>query len=1328
MAETVKGLNIVIAADKTKFNAALSEINHDLKNTNKELQALKRSLKIEWDATKFARAQELAQKRLEETRQKVELLQARLKYLNEQESTAGVRKDVGKLTSELSYAQLAAQKAKQQIKELDSIRLNALAAQLNTVGIGLKSAGQSMLPATVAIGAGFAASSKAAIDFESALASVKKTTDLSGTALDQMGDDLRSMSKDIPVTVKDLAELAASGGQLGIAKENLLKFTRTMADLGVATNLVGEEGAQTMARFANITQMPHQNFDRLGSTIVALGNNLATTESEIASMALRLAGAGKQAGLSEAEILSMAGALSSLGIEAEMGGSAFSKIMINMQAAVETGSAKLSEYANVAGISASDFAKAFKEDAASAVIAFIEGLRKAQVQGKSTIAMLAEMEITEVRMRDALLRAAGAGDSFRSAIELGSKAWAENTALTKEAAARYETTSSKIQIAKNELNDMAITAGETLLPIIQKLGDKVEDLSEWFNGLSDSEREALLATLAIVAVIGPLLIGIGQITIAIGGITRAINAMKVALATNPATVIIGIAAAVATLAISYAALTRGLSETQKANDAVNKALKESAQSAKAFSQSITDSAIESEAENRQLVKLIPQIEKLNEKKSKSAEEQAKLNRLVDAANNIIPGLITAVEGESGAWNVNTTAIRENMKARSESARFQAIQERQIELQKNRLKLELARDDAGTNLDIARKDYNAAIAEGREAKIGLYNDKIHSLQKNVADANAEIAKIDAEMVKWDAQIAVVGTTAEMATEKVVAAAVQTARSMSDVAKSYSDAKSEIGKLTNLQKKLNDEGKVTPELFSEIVSSYGDLAAAGLDYGQMLDGINAKIKEQSAAAVKANMDMAAGNKETLKASIANMLNSNQGLVATLSSLYGKDAVNWGLLASGKFTTESKLVQSLAELWAKYYGTTVQALQNERRIAMASGDTALANEISAFLSSKAALQAQFAELAKGLGGSYKGGGGGSSEDPMIKTFREAVKTLDYLRDMDTLDAKTYYVALADLQSKYLKEGSEEWRTVSKQLYAYKKQMYEDELKLAESNYKKQVEAENAAYNRAKHAAEASYKARIKAIEDAQAAEEQRINALIAGIDREIEAHNRLKESASYEKTVASLEAQIAFARDDESRIELERELARVKAEEAERLWLQQKEHERDLLQEQLNTVNALAESQKEAAQAAHEQTLAHLQTQHEMRLAQIATAYEAEQARIKELFEAAKAAAIETGKALGDSTSAAMVAGVNKMGETALQWIARIKAQAEASAAAAIAAAEASIKKATASIVPTASTTNNTNVVHAKATINTGGSISSGQVQSAFNNMINAMSRMA
>lgn len=261
---------------------------------------------------------------------------------------------------------------------------------------------------------------KTGIDFESSFAGVKKTVSATDEQLEELRSGILDMSKEIPQSASSLAEIGEAAGQLGIKTENIEGFIEVMANLGVATNMSSDQAATSLARLANITGMPQTQFDRLGSTIVALGNNLATTESEITEMGLRLAGAGTQVGMSEAQIMSFAAALSSVGIEAEAGGSAFSKVMVDMQLATEKGGESLDNFANVAGMSADEFKQAFEKDAAGAMLAFIKGLSTCDERGISAIKTLDDMGISEVRMRDALLRAAGASDVFSQALEIGS--------------------------------------------------------------------------------------------------------------------------------------------------------------------------------------------------------------------------------------------------------------------------------------------------------------------------------------------------------------------------------------------------------------------------------------------------------------------------------------------------------------------------------------------------------------------------------------------------------------------------------------------------------------------------------------------------------------------------------------------------------------------------------------------------------------------------------------------------------------------------------------------------------------------------------------------
>lgn len=398
--------------------------------------------------------------------------------------------------------------------------------RFKALGSTMQSTGRKMtLGVTLPLAGMAGAAAKSAIDFESAFAGVRKTVDASESDMRKLESGIRDMAKEMPTAATEIAGVAEAAGQLGIKTPSILGFTKTMVMLGDSTNMSAEEAATSLARLANITGMSQNDFDRLGSTIVALGNNMATTESEITAMGLRLAGAGSQVGMTEPQIMSFAAALSSVGIEAEAGGSAFSKVMVDMQLATEKGGKKLNQFAKVAGMSASDFKKAFETDASGAIMKFIEGLGSAEERGESAIGILDGMGISEVRMRDALLRAAGASDVFSEALGIGTQAWEENTALTNEANQRYETTASKLLILKNNLIEVGIQIGGILIPYIQDFVSWLQGLIEKFQGLEPSTQDFIVKAGLMAAIIGPLLLIFGSLISAVTTIGGALSGL-----------------------------------------------------------------------------------------------------------------------------------------------------------------------------------------------------------------------------------------------------------------------------------------------------------------------------------------------------------------------------------------------------------------------------------------------------------------------------------------------------------------------------------------------------------------------------------------------------------------------------------------------------------------------------------------------------------------------------------------------------------------------------------------------------------------------------------
>lgn len=460
--------------------------------------------------------------------------------------------DTNKFTSAMSSA-------RSQLKTLKDEGAN-FSDKMTAVGGAFTTVGTSMTKnwTVPLLSAGISAGTFA-VKFEDAFAGVRKTVDATEEEYEQLSDSIMRMAAEMPTAAEEIAGVMEAAGQLGIQKENLESFTEVMVQLGDTTNLSADSAATTLARFANITGMSQENFDRLGSTIVDLGNNFATTEAEISDMALRIAGAGKQVGMTEADIMGVAAALSSVGLEAEAGGTAISKVLTDMSLAVEKGVSSsnkdLQNFAKVAGMSSEEFSAAFKEDAAGALSAFVSGLGSLEENGISAIAMLDEMGITEVRMRDALLRSSGAADTFTAALETASTAWNENTALTTEAEKRYATTASQLKILWNQIKAVGVQFGEILIPYLKKGVDVVGKLVGWFSDLDDGTKKFIVTAALIAASIGPVATGIGRLISFIGTAKTAITAFNAVCMANPYVAIAAAIIVVTTALIGLAAAT-----------------------------------------------------------------------------------------------------------------------------------------------------------------------------------------------------------------------------------------------------------------------------------------------------------------------------------------------------------------------------------------------------------------------------------------------------------------------------------------------------------------------------------------------------------------------------------------------------------------------------------------------------------------------------------------------------------------------------------------------------------------------------------------------------
>ena len=488
-------------------------------------KALEEQLKaLEEEEKKAAKEVEGYEKALKKTDQQINNADRGVQKLKIAQNEANAA--LGKMRQELEQANQGLKKHGEHLQQAAQ-KTKQFADASKATGQAQERVGRTLSKVSTGIVTAGAASAGAAIQWESSMAGVRQVVHGTDEQLQQLEAGLLEMSKTKPVDNTTLAQIAADAGQLGIATDNVLEFTGIMADLAASTNLSASEGASAFAKFANVTQMPQENFANLASSVTYLGNNLATTQADIMEMAMRLGAAGAQVGMTTPQIIGMAGALSSLGLEAQAGGTAFSKLFVNMKVAAETGSEDLEKFANVAGMSATAFADMFNKDAAGAITAFIQGLANGS---DSAIVMLDEMGISEVRFRDALLRTTNATELFSQAMDDSTRAWGENTALADAAGAKYNTTQAQMTMLGNSAKAMAIGFGQELLPTIQSGIDWVGGLIEKFSALDSGTKKGILTWGAYAAAVGPAIGILGKLNTGIGAVAGGLGNLMSAAA------------------------------------------------------------------------------------------------------------------------------------------------------------------------------------------------------------------------------------------------------------------------------------------------------------------------------------------------------------------------------------------------------------------------------------------------------------------------------------------------------------------------------------------------------------------------------------------------------------------------------------------------------------------------------------------------------------------------------------------------------------------------------------------------------------------------------
>ena len=666
----------------------------------------------------------------------------------------------------------------------------------------------------------------------------------------------------IPQTTTELNELAAAGGQLGISQENIIDFTEVMAQMGSATNLVGEEGAATLARFQNVMGVGQNEIRNIGSAIVDLGNNSATTESEIAEMALRMGKYGSSVRMSAADVLGYSAALSSLGIEAQMGGSAIGRTWLSIETAVASGGEGLTKFAKYSGKSAEEFKEQWNTDSSGAFNGLLKGLQSAE---NLTVA-LDDLGINNTQDIQAMMALVNGYDLVTESVNRSNTAYQENTALQEEFNAKNETTASKLANTKNNIIEAARSIGETMLPSIQDASTTVADFAKGLSQMDDEQKRVVVNTGATVIAIGAIskvsagaIKGVGGIVEAVGNIKKAFSAGGALAKFAPTLASIGSVAGPAALAVAGIA-------TAAIGGKV--AYDKWYQSQYRWSEGLSEG---------------------NEKVKESLEKYKSLNEV----QGQIKSLKMVIESpESSQEQVD------NAKSKLEEIKEMLSQEYNLVINSDNSNL----DDAVEQVTkLTKNELQSNINNQRAELSELVNNNANYIQTRREAQENYNQELELQTKYSEAQSKVSDITAKIANNEITAA--------EGYAKAKEIYKNTIG--SDYENAITDESDKNAEsVLASITGSYKVATGILEDYKKQLDDLDGSHQElHDTAEELSNMEL-----ELLKMSVANK--DNESVEKSLSDM--KEFISAGKLDMNSYAQAAALamngVDNLESAWEK------------------------------------------------------------------------------------------------------------------------------------------------------------------------------------------------------------------------------------------------------------------------------------------------------------------------------------------------------------------------------------------------------------------------------
>jgi TP901 family phage tail tape measure protein len=345
---------------------------------------------------------------------------------------------------------------------------------------------------TVATFTAVAAPVKLAIDYESAMADVKKVTNFDAPGFKQFSDDMLKLSTRIPMSAEGLAKIAAAAGQAGIAESELLRFTEDAAKMAVAFDISAEEAGSAMTGLRTNFKLNQDGVIALGDSYNHLANNMDATAGDLVNFANRVGGTASIYGFSGQQVGALGAAFVAMKTPAEVGSRAANALMMKLGNAGTAGKDAQAAFRRL-GFSGKEMSEAFKKDAQGAMLKFLEAVKRSSDPMRELNAIIGE------GFADDTAKLVSGLDEYKKALGLIGDEAAYAGSMEAEYAARSETTANSLELLKNAAARLGIILGSAVLPGITAVAGAVVAFLEPVSWLAAAFPGVTTAVFGLIA-------------------------------------------------------------------------------------------------------------------------------------------------------------------------------------------------------------------------------------------------------------------------------------------------------------------------------------------------------------------------------------------------------------------------------------------------------------------------------------------------------------------------------------------------------------------------------------------------------------------------------------------------------------------------------------------------------------------------------------------------------------------------------------------------------------------------------------------------------------